>query len=135
MLALVLLVLLLWLQYKLWLQDGGIPEVLQLQADVSALNKQVETLQERNRSLEAEVRDLKQGLEAVEERARSDLGMIRKGEVYYQVIEPAPETGKDTARVPGRARGQSQAAATGGKPGCSRLPAAKNCRKEKPDAR
>ena len=122
MLALVLLVLLLWLQYKLWLQDGGIPEVLQLQADVSALNKQVETLQERNRSLEAEVKDLKQGLEAVEERARSDLGMIRKGEVYYQVIEPAKKK-------------QGMPADTTGKADCALHPATNNCPKGKPHAR
>ncbi len=86
--ALVLLVLLIWLQYKIWLQDGGVPEVLQLQQEVEEVRTEVQQLQERNSSLDAEVKDLKKGLDAIEERARSEMGMIRKGEVYYQVIEP-----------------------------------------------
>jgi cell division protein FtsB len=44
----------------------------------------------RQGRLDAEVRDLKQGLEAIEERARSELGMIRKDEVFYQVVTPSP---------------------------------------------
>jgi cell division protein FtsB len=89
----VLLILFLWLQYKIWLQDGGIPEILQLKDEVKQVEDKVEKLQERNASLDAEVKDLKKGLDAIEERARSEMGMIRKGEVYYQVIEP--ETEKD----------------------------------------
>ena len=86
--ALVLLFLLLWLQYKIWLQDGGIPEVVQLQQEVEQVKTEVQRLQDRNLSLDAEVKDLKKGLDAIEERARSEMGMIKEGEVYYQVIEP-----------------------------------------------
>ena len=86
--ASVLLVLLIWLQYKIWLQDGGIPEVIQLQNEVEEVKTEVQQLQERNSSLDAEVKDLKKGLDTIEERARSEMGMIKKGEVYYQVIEP-----------------------------------------------
>lgn len=86
--AFVLLLLLIWLQYKVWLQDGGIPEALQLQQEVEEVAVEVKKLQERNLSLDAEVKDLKKGLDAIEERARSEMGMIKKGEVYYQVIEP-----------------------------------------------
>lgn len=86
-----LLILLLWLQYKIWLQDGGIPEILKLEDEVVEVKSEVERLKERNASLDAEVRDLKKGLDAIEERARSELGMIKKGEVYYQVIEPEQE--------------------------------------------
>ena len=86
--AFVLLVLLIWLQYKIWLQDGGIPEVVQLQQEVKEVKTEVQQLQERNLSLDAEVKDLKKGLDAIEERARSEMGMIKEGEVYYQVIEP-----------------------------------------------
>ena len=86
--AFALLVLLIWLQYKIWLQDGGIPEVLQLQQEVEEVKTEVKSLQDRNSSLDAEVKDLKKGLDAIEERARSELGMIKEGEVYYQVIEP-----------------------------------------------
>ena len=83
----VLLVLLIWLQYKIWLQDGGIPEVIQLQQEIEEVKTEVGKLQERNSSLDAEVKDLKKGLDAIEERARSEMGMIKEGEIYYQVIE------------------------------------------------
>ena len=77
-----------WLQYKIWLQDGGIPEVMQLQEEVEEVKIEVQKLRDRNLSLDAEVKDLKKGLDAIEERARSEMGMIKQGEIYYQVIEP-----------------------------------------------
>ncbi len=91
----ILFVLFLWLQYKLWLGDGGIPEVLQLEGEIEAVQTEVNSLQERNRALDAEVVDLKKGIEAIEERARSEMGMIKEDETYYQVIDsdtdaPAP---------------------------------------------
>ena len=88
------MILLLWLQYKIWLQDGGIPEVLQLQEEVEEVKTEVQKLQERNLSLDAEVKDLKKGLDAIEERARSEMGMIKEGEIYYQVIEPDSDVQK-----------------------------------------
>ena len=93
--ALVLLVLLIWLQYKIWLQDGGIPEILQLQQEVEQVSIEVKQLKERNLSLDAEVKDLKKGLDAIEERARSEMGMIKEGEIYYQVIESDDDTQDD----------------------------------------
>ncbi len=48
-------------------------------------------MRERNENLAAEVKDLKQGMVAIEERARSELGMIREGEVFYQTLEEAPK--------------------------------------------
>ena len=83
---LILLVLLIWLQYKLWLGDGGIPEVLDLEREIVSVQTEVDRLKERNQALEAEVVDLKKGNEAIEERARSEMGMIKEGESYYQVI-------------------------------------------------
>ena len=82
-----LFVLLIWLQYKLWLGDGGIPEVLELEAEIETVQSEVNALQERNSALNAEVMDLKKGIEAIEERARSEMGMIKKDEIYYQVID------------------------------------------------
>jgi cell division protein FtsB len=92
----ILLVLLIWLQYKLWLGDGGIPEVLELEREIDTVQHEVNKLQERNQALDAEVMDLKKGIEAIEERARSELGMIKQDEIYFQVIdsgsvEPAEE--------------------------------------------
>ncbi|MDH5711852.1 MAG: cell division protein FtsB [Gammaproteobacteria bacterium] len=85
-----LLVLLVMLQYKIWLGDGGIPEILQLEDEVETVQLQVDKLKERNQALNAEVQDLKTGMDAIEERARSELGMIGKDEVYYQVISELP---------------------------------------------
>jgi len=79
--------LLLVLQFKLWFGDGNMREVWRLQTAIEDQKSENEKLRERNVALEAEVRDLKQGLEAVEERARSELGMIKKDETFYQIVE------------------------------------------------
>ena len=84
----ILIVLLLVLQYKLWFGDGNMREVWRLQAAIEEQQKENEKLRERNTALEAEVMDLKQGLEAIEERARNELGMIKKDETFYQIVEP-----------------------------------------------
>lgn len=82
--AIVLALMLLGLQLKLWSGDGGVIEVMSLKAEVDVQQDQVEVLSERNQILEAEVRDLKNRLGALEERARTDLGMIKKDETFYQ---------------------------------------------------
>ena len=91
LIVVILLVLLFWLQYKLWLGDGGIPEVLQLEGEIETVQEEVRGLKERNEALDAEVVDLKKGIEAIEERARSEMGMIKKDEMYYQVIDVDPD--------------------------------------------
>jgi len=83
----ILLTLLLVLQYTLWFGNGGLLRVWQLNTMVEVQKQENEKLTERNQALEAEVVDLKQGLEAIEERARSDLGMIKKDETFFQVVE------------------------------------------------
>lgn len=90
-----LFVLLFMLQYKVWLGDGGIPEILQLENEIDVVQLQVDKLKERNQALDAEVQDLKKGMDAIEERARSELGMIGKDEVYYQVISSDSDKSKD----------------------------------------
>lgn len=87
----ILTVLLLLLQYRLWVGDGSIPEVLHLQQEVEKQQHLKQQLEERNASLDAEVTDLKQGLDAIEERARSELGMIREDETFYQIINNSEE--------------------------------------------
>jgi cell division protein FtsB len=87
----VLLALLFWLQYRLWIGEGSLAEVHNLQREIVAQRQDIAGLRQRNQTLEAEVQDLKHGLEALEERARVELGMIRDGEVFYQVIEAPPE--------------------------------------------
>lgn len=81
---------LLALQYRLWISEDGLRERWQLEAEVKAQSDENSRLAERNAALEAEVLDLKQGSDAVEERARTELGMVRKDETFYQIM-PAPE--------------------------------------------
>ena len=84
----VLLLLLAWLQYRLWGTGGSLEEVTRLQHAIEAQQHENAALEERNRTLEAEVQDLKQGTDAIEERARSELGMIKQGETFYLLIDP-----------------------------------------------
>ncbi len=83
----ILILLTLQLQYRLWFGDGSVKQVLQYQQRLAVLNKQAEQKRERNDALYAEVLDLRKGKEAIEERARYDLGMIKKDESFFQVIE------------------------------------------------
>lgn len=86
--AVLLLVALVLLQYRLWISDEGIRPVLQLRGAVEAQRLENASLVERNGQLKAEVADLKGGLTALEERARHDLGMVAPGETFYQVVDP-----------------------------------------------
>ena len=90
-LSFVLAGLLLALQYPLWLGKGSWMKVRELDRSLAEQRQGNARLKERNDALDAEVRDLKQGTEAIEERARLELGMVRKDEIFYQVVEgPAP---------------------------------------------
>jgi len=84
--AAVLLVLVLTLQYRLWVSDSGMREVWRLRGEVATQQGENEQLQQRNRTLAAEVQDLKKGKVAIEERARTDLGMVGNNETFYQVM-------------------------------------------------
>jgi len=88
-----LLVLLVLLQYRLWMAEDGVRQMWQLRATVAEQRAENAELRQRNMALEAEVEDLRQGQDALEERARSDLGMIREGEVFFQIV-------RDPAEVP-----------------------------------
>ena len=90
-LALALLALILALQLKLWTGTGGAPEVWRLRTRVTTQAEENTGLKARNAAQAADVKDLKEGKEGVEERARSELGMIKPGEVFYQVVEPQAE--------------------------------------------
>ena len=86
--AVLLLAALVLLQYRLWVSDEGMREVLDLREAVAAQAAENATLIERNGQLKAEVADLKGGLTALEERARHDLGMVAPGETFYHVVDP-----------------------------------------------
>jgi cell division protein FtsB len=89
--TLILFVLLVLLQFKLWLGEGGFREVARLEARVGDQRQQNEELLQRNAELQAEVEDLRERLDAVEERARNELGLIKPDEQFYQVVPPPPE--------------------------------------------
>ena len=88
----ILILLLVALQLKMWFGEGGYRDVRRLAERVEEQARENETLAQRNRELQAEVEDLRQGLQAVEERARSELGLIKEDEEFYQVV-PGREDG------------------------------------------
>lgn len=82
-----LIVLLLLLQYEFWFSDGGMKTVWKLQSSISTQQKMNDQLDKRNQALIVEIKDLQNGNAAIEARARQDLGMVKKGEVFYQIIQ------------------------------------------------
>ena len=88
-LALALAALIVLIQYPLWLGKGSWLRVWEVDQQIRAQRETNRQLKARNDGLEAEVRDLKVGVEAIEERARSELGMIRNDEIFFQVLEAA----------------------------------------------
>ena len=87
LLPLVLAALIVAIQYPLWLGKGSWLRVWEVDRQIRAQRDTNATLKARNDALDAEVRDLKQGTAAIEERARSELGMIKRDEVFFQVLE------------------------------------------------
>jgi cell division protein FtsB len=85
-LAFVLLAALVLVQHKLWFGQGGMLQLWEQEQAIEAKAQEIQRLKERNIALEAEVVDLKQGLDAIEERARSEMGMIKHNETFYQII-------------------------------------------------
>jgi cell division protein FtsB len=83
----IIILLVILLQYRLWHGDGGIEEIKSYQQRLAELQEQVEEKRARNEALYAEVEDMRKGQEALEERARDELGMIREGETFFQVLE------------------------------------------------
>jgi len=84
--ALGLFTLTVLLQYRIWLSDDGVSEAYRLRLAVQQQSATNTELRRRNDQLAAEVTDLKTGMAAIEERARSELGMVGKGETFYQVV-------------------------------------------------
>ena len=99
-LTLILVVLLALLQYRLWLSHGNLQEVAQLERTRTEKIAENERMQERNLALAAEVQDLKQGLEAIEELARSEMGMIKSDETFFQIVTTSGNPAPQPAPVP-----------------------------------
>ncbi|MFV1983088.1 MAG: cell division protein FtsB [Thiohalomonadales bacterium] len=84
----ILLVLILILQYDLWFGESSLITFWKLEKTVEVQEQENQKLKERNSALAGEVLDLKKGKQAVEERARSELGMIKEGETFIQLVDP-----------------------------------------------
>lgn len=107
-----LLAILVLLQYPLWFGDGGVIAVWRLNREIAAQQKENAQLKDRNQMLEAQVNDLKQGLEVIEGRARSELGMVRKDEIFFQVIDAKPAATSGPTQKPANADTRSSKSKT-----------------------
>lgn len=83
--VIILLLLVVVLQYPLWLGKGGWLRVWEVDRKLHEQREDNMRLEERNAGLDAEVRDLKSGNEAIEERARFELGLTKPNEIFVQV--------------------------------------------------
>lgn len=100
-LTLIFVILIALLQYPLWLGKGSWLRVWNVSQQIDEQKTKNTELKHRNEAIRAEVRDLKQGTAAIEERARSELGMIKQDEVFYQVIDqPLPSVPANKLPVP-----------------------------------
>ena len=94
-LLLSLLVLLGALQYRLWFAEGSLAEQHRLELQVEEQTLINRELQARNSVLDREVLELQSGNNGVEQRAREQLGLIREGETFYQVVDSPPNAAPD----------------------------------------
>jgi cell division protein FtsB len=106
-LALAFIALIAALQYPMWLGKGGWLQVREFDRQLTAQKQANATLKLRNDALDADVRDLKTGFDAIEERARSELGMVKQDEVFFQ-LQQRPERGtEESPAAAGRSAGGS----------------------------
>ena len=82
-----LLVLLGYLQYRLWAAEGGYVDVARLNKEIARQERENAGLRERNRVLLAEVESLREGVDTLEERARTDMGMVKEGETFFLFLK------------------------------------------------
>ena len=83
----VLLFIILGLQYRIWIGEGSVEQMVQLQREIDKQKIENATLEERNRVLMAQIKELKEGTESIEAKARTDMGMIKEGETFYFITD------------------------------------------------
>ncbi|EIK45760.1 Septum formation initiator superfamily [Cellvibrio sp. BR] len=86
-LLLVLIILLSYLQYRLWIGDGSLAHAHRLENEIKLQQAEIDRMRERNRILDVEVEELKTGLDTIEERARNDIGLIKKDETFFIILD------------------------------------------------
>ena len=83
----VLIILLAYLQYWLWIGDGSLAHAHRLEGEIHLQQAENDRMHERNRILDVEVEELKSGLDTIEERARNDIGLIKKDETFFMLLD------------------------------------------------
>ena len=98
LILIVLTALLVMIQYPLWLGKGGWLRVWDLSRQLDTALEKEQELRQRNEKLASEVQDLKEGTGAVEERARYELGMVKEGEIFVQVLDGGTKASAPSAK-------------------------------------
>lgn len=88
LIAIALIIMLGFLQYRLWIEQNGVKDTMQLKNEIQVQQQANQQMEAKNKALMAEVVSLKHGNAAIEEEARTELGMIKKGEQFYQIVKP-----------------------------------------------
>ena len=83
--------MLIFLQYALWAGKQNVIDLYRLNQQVDDVRKENHEFQSRNDQLHEDVIDIKSRLGAIESQARFDLGLIKPGETYYQIVRSKPE--------------------------------------------
>ncbi|WP_039913384.1 FtsB family cell division protein [Cellvibrio mixtus] len=83
----ILIILLAYLQYRLWIGDGSLAHAHRLEGEIHLQQAENDRMRERNRILDVEVEELKSGLDTIEERARNDIGLIKKDETFFMLLD------------------------------------------------
>jgi cell division protein FtsB len=96
----VLFVILLGLQYRLWVGEGSFADIVRLSDELDRQSQENTELSARNAALINEVEELQDGMDAIEEHARNELGLIRDGETFFLIIEDEAQTGRETQTEP-----------------------------------
>ena len=86
-LTFIFVILILALQYPLWLGKGGWLNVISLHKQIDQQLKVNEQIKSENDILLAVVQDLKNGTDVIEGKARFDLGLIKKNETFFLIID------------------------------------------------
>lgn len=84
---------------SLWVGHGSYPEIWKLKDDIATQKSQNEIQEDKNRQIQSELEESRTGNAAVEERARSELGMIKKGETFYEIVLKPDNPKKSAAKV------------------------------------
>lgn len=87
----VLIILLVVLQYRLWIGEGSLAHAHRLENDIKLQKAENDRMQERNRIMDVEVEELKTGLDTIEERARNDIGLIKKDETFFMIMDESQQ--------------------------------------------